>query len=363
MEKLVQTVAINRDTMRVFGNAGNSNANSNPKKCGIQFEFDAVSDCSIQLIWGLTDNAWRNKILSPFRMESEGNNLTAPSVITHQPFFNIHDALDSDDYLAISEPKVFGPGLAQKYKSAWNELYTEEECDMLFTALPVPVSNDSDSDTESEKEAADGSSEQQEDKLAETNVIREANVDPFLRIPLIIVAKTISSPEEKEFNGFAGRDAEEEKSLYVYSFVYFTRFSCTDDQSAEEDGDSSEDQNALLSIHDANPNAGTNGASHPSIVKYATHHYRQVIQTARNIYLAEDVYGTDQDDPNSSEECVICLCEDREITLLPCRHLCVCEDCFTQISKCPICRKHITSFVLSKSLHDDHNMTDDECTV
>ncbi|KAG8457151.1 hypothetical protein KFE25_004118 [Diacronema lutheri] len=44
-------------------------------------------------------------------------------------------------------------------------------------------------------------------------------------------------------------------------------------------------------------------------------------------------------------ECVICLSEPKSVLLLPCRHLCCCHDCFTQVDKCPVCRTEFDSFV------------------
>ena len=47
---------------------------------------------------------------------------------------------------------------------------------------------------------------------------------------------------------------------------------------------------------------------------------------------------------NSSNEstCVICLTDTRNVLLLPCRHLCICESCAEnlkfQSANCPICR-------------------------
>jgi len=41
-------------------------------------------------------------------------------------------------------------------------------------------------------------------------------------------------------------------------------------------------------------------------------------------------------------ECVICMSSDRDTMVLPCRHMCMCQECAaalkTQTSKCPICR-------------------------
>lgn len=41
-------------------------------------------------------------------------------------------------------------------------------------------------------------------------------------------------------------------------------------------------------------------------------------------------------------ECIICLCEPRNTTVLPCRHMCLCSECAEELRKssstCPICR-------------------------
>lgn len=42
--------------------------------------------------------------------------------------------------------------------------------------------------------------------------------------------------------------------------------------------------------------------------------------------------------------CVICQDEPVSRALLPCRHACVCGECYNLIDKCPLCRSYITSF-------------------
>jgi hypothetical protein len=56
-----------------------------------------------------------------------------------------------------------------------------------------------------------------------------------------------------------------------------------------------------------------------------------------------DVYCID--DP-SSLECTVCLTEPREIIPLPCRHCCICRNCFENLNgKCPFCRAEILNFM------------------
>ncbi|PFH36854.1 RING zinc finger protein [Besnoitia besnoiti] len=51
----------------------------------------------------------------------------------------------------------------------------------------------------------------------------------------------------------------------------------------------------------------------------------------------------------SGRECVICLTEERNTAVLPCRHMCLCSGCANimrmQSNKCPICRQPVTSLL------------------
>lgn len=52
------------------------------------------------------------------------------------------------------------------------------------------------------------------------------------------------------------------------------------------------------------------------------------------------------------EECVICLANDRDTTVMPCRHMCLCGECAEvlrrQTNKCPICRTLIECLMTLK---------------
>merc|ERR1712060_87394 len=76
-----------------------------------------------------------------------------------------------------------------------------------------------------------------------------------------------------------------------------------------------------------------------------------------NEYTIQQVYGIAElgkdeahDESAVGEPCVICLTDPRNTAVLPCRHLCVCEDCARQLQigaavrndHCPICRGAIT---------------------
>ncbi|KAH6755900.1 RING/U-box superfamily protein [Perilla frutescens var. hirtella] len=68
-------------------------------------------------------------------------------------------------------------------------------------------------------------------------------------------------------------------------------------------------------------------------------------------YELQEIYGIgnsvegelEANDPG--KECVICLSEPRDTTVLPCRHMCMCSECAKvlrfQTNRCPICRQPV----------------------
>lgn len=83
---------------------------------------------------------------------------------------------------------------------------------------------------------------------------------------------------------------------------------------------------------------------------------RQKVCVEGKEYVLQEVYGIadmgHEADAESTagEPCVICLTDPRNTAVLPCRHLCVCEECAKQLQvgaatrndHCPICRGNIT---------------------
>ena len=58
-----------------------------------------------------------------------------------------------------------------------------------------------------------------------------------------------------------------------------------------------------------------------------------------------DIFGVS--DYTTSPECIACLTDPRDTILLPCRHLCVCKDCFERLTldRCPVCRAPFDSYL------------------
>ncbi|CXH95857.1 RING zinc finger protein, putative [Plasmodium berghei] len=82
--------------------------------------------------------------------------------------------------------------------------------------------------------------------------------------------------------------------------------------------------------------------------------YRQKIQFANKYFEVQEIFGIEKsntpplnpvDTSLSGKECVICLTEEGNTAILPCRHMCLCNTCANiirmQNTKCPICRQGI----------------------
>ncbi|KAJ4882336.1 putative E3 ubiquitin-protein ligase LUL1 [Raphanus sativus] len=81
------------------------------------------------------------------------------------------------------------------------------------------------------------------------------------------------------------------------------------------------------------------GEIKPSVIK-------QLLSVNGNRYELFDIYGIgDTLDEDARKECVICLSEPRDMTVLPCRHMCMCGGCAkelrSQTNLCPVCRQPV----------------------
>lgn len=76
---------------------------------------------------------------------------------------------------------------------------------------------------------------------------------------------------------------------------------------------------------------------------------RQTLWVDGKYYELQEIYGIESsgvgagfEDNDAGKECVICMSEPRDTTVLPCRHMCMCSECAKvlrfQTNRCPICR-------------------------
>ncbi|WCJ34581.1 RING/U-box superfamily protein [Euphorbia peplus] len=78
---------------------------------------------------------------------------------------------------------------------------------------------------------------------------------------------------------------------------------------------------------------------------------KQILWVNEMRYELQEIYGIgnsvegDVDANDPGKECVICLSEPRDTTVLPCRHMCMCSGCAKvlrfQTNRCPICRQPV----------------------
>ncbi|XP_072954760.1 probable E3 ubiquitin-protein ligase LUL2 [Typha angustifolia] len=78
---------------------------------------------------------------------------------------------------------------------------------------------------------------------------------------------------------------------------------------------------------------------------------KQILWVNGTRYELQEIYGIgnsvdgDIDGTDPGKECVICLSEPRDTTVLPCRHMCMCSECAKvlrfQTNRCPICRQPV----------------------
>ncbi|KAL3586016.1 hypothetical protein D5086_012883 [Populus alba] len=85
--------------------------------------------------------------------------------------------------------------------------------------------------------------------------------------------------------------------------------------------------------------------------EYQVRVMKQILWVNGMRYELQEIYGIgnsvdgDVDANDPGKECVICLSEPRDTTVLPCRHMCMCSGCAKvlrfQTNRCPICRQPV----------------------
>jgi len=86
---------------------------------------------------------------------------------------------------------------------------------------------------------------------------------------------------------------------------------------------------------------------------------KQTIYKAGETYELQEIYGLAGDpdgdgDGDGGSDCIICMSEPKDTTVLPCRHMCMCSDCAKvlrfQTNKCPVCRTTVESLLQIKEV-------------
>eukprot|EP00252_Welwitschia_mirabilis_P027934 TRINITY_DN982_c0_g1_i1.p1 TRINITY_DN982_c0_g1~~TRINITY_DN982_c0_g1_i1.p1 ORF type:complete len:369 (+),score=64.24 TRINITY_DN982_c0_g1_i1:315-1421(+) len=90
---------------------------------------------------------------------------------------------------------------------------------------------------------------------------------------------------------------------------------------------------------------------------------KQILWVDGTRYELQEIYGigssagSDFDSNDPGKECVICMSEPRDTTVLPCRHMCMCGECAKllrmQTNRCPICRRPVERLMEIKVNKDE----------
>ncbi|XP_069117081.1 cell growth regulator with RING finger domain protein 1-like isoform X1 [Argopecten irradians] len=81
-----------------------------------------------------------------------------------------------------------------------------------------------------------------------------------------------------------------------------------------------------------------------------------------NLLTQSDHQSQDFRNSEQEEECIVCQTELVAFALLPCRHTCVCQSCFRQLDRCPMCRGYIESYFRVRHGSDSESMVTEEET-
>ncbi|KAI4322253.1 hypothetical protein L6164_021964 [Bauhinia variegata] len=130
-----------------------------------------------------------------------------------------------------------------------------------------------------------------------------------------------------DFSVLEDTELEKEGDMEVYPLVL----------KAETDGNSSHNCQVTLASFERREKG-----------EYEVQVMKQILWVKGQRYELQEIYGIgntgdgDLDGNDSGRECVICLSEPRDITVLPCRHMCMCSGCAkllrSHTDSCPICR-------------------------
>ncbi|KAF0983494.1 hypothetical protein FDP41_010559 [Naegleria fowleri] len=339
---------------------------------GVKFQLDCLVKSSVQLFWGVSELSFKKKILQPFKdnfeklvknqstdkndslhegtsleeqhqhedeehimarglldvEEHQFEDITSNSEELTTPLSQIdmNRLLTYDEYVEKSDLVFIDKGLGQAFEMPTDDMFESNVSDNYFTSVVVrqpPTANNTDS-----HENNTDQQQQQEQNNPEINNTEEERIGNQLtqdlladederissdsKLPLVIVIKpTLQAQDYLKRYDDENLETDYDRELYcLYVICNFNRY-----ENAEEG------------------------------VYYRGNVVKIFAQTESELFELEEVYGADENDENEVEECIVCFSEPREVILLPCKHKCVCHECFSRIDKCPICRSNVRSFI------------------
>lgn len=114
----------------------------------------------------------------------------------------------------------------------------------------------------------------------------------------------------------------------------------------------------VISLNSTSVNGGKPASSQTTYAnvlkksdKYSLQILKQklVVEGHDHAYDVQEIFGIASTNDEEDNECVVCMCEPRDTTVMPCRHMCLCHECAEslrkQTNKCPICRESVQSLL------------------
>ncbi|KAG2377609.1 hypothetical protein C9374_009125 [Naegleria lovaniensis] len=350
------TVHLKKNTFACFSKEENGK-----KLHGVKFQLDALVKSSVQLFWGVSELAFKKKILQPFKdnfeklvknqntekaealhegtsveehhNEDEENIMTRGllDVEEHQledittnseETIDMNGLLTYDEYVEKSDLVFIEKALGQTFEMPSDDMFESNVSDNYFTSVvvrqPPTANNDTQENPEQQQEQANPEITNTEEERIGNQLTQDLLADEDERIssdsklPLVIVIKpTLQALDSLKRYDDENIETDYDRELYcLYVICNFNRY-----ENAEEG------------------------------VYYRGNVVKIFAQTESELFELEEVYGADENDENEVEECIVCFSEPREVILLPCKHKCVCHECFSRIDKCPICRCNVRSYI------------------
>ncbi|XP_050370041.1 probable E3 ubiquitin-protein ligase LUL2 [Argentina anserina] len=143
-----------------------------------------------------------------------------------------------------------------------------------------------------------------------------------------------------DFSMFEELGLTKEDEMEVYPLVVKAEAHVVSDGDRASDGNSTGNSQITQAVFGKKDNG-----------EYKVRVMKQILWVNNMRYELQEIYGIgnavegEQNDNEAGKECIICLSEPRDTTVLPCRHMCMCSGCAKvlrfQTNRCPVCRQPV----------------------
>jgi len=340
--------------IQIDNSSPENNQNSNPnssKDCrvSLEFEYDSYTPCQVHLFWNAREVIVKN-----------GNERKAIYLLNHNENRN---SMTIGPLPAGTNQKFVLPGVIDIPASAVDSIVKQTNENSLEIAKSnVPKEGEirnSENDLENTENTVDVNESNASTSNAPNNNNNEPTNDPNnnSRIRSIFNHSRRSSNVSRRSSKHSTKKEPKERRIIWYPLIIVLE--ALEKKDEKNNDHAIKYQTTFLKL-DLTSESN----------QYHVKSVDQKVMIKNNLYRLQEIYGfTDVNDAenqvvtnevNSSIECVICLSEPRNTVVLPCRHLCVCQDCadilcnqsrqdqrssYMSTPRCPICRQIFHSFL------------------